>query len=159
MIRIVEDYGGTVEKNTGDGLMAYFEDGGGDPPAIGSKRAVACALTMLRTNDEGIAPVLMATRVDRIRFRIGIDYGAVTIANVGVARRFGSIVAVGTSANIASKMLAVAEPGQIVVGEDVVRQLPQDWMRFCHPLEIQTGYSYRTGDTYRFFEYTGRWTD
>ena len=26
MTRIAEDYGGTVEKNTGDGLMAYFED-------------------------------------------------------------------------------------------------------------------------------------
>jgi site-specific recombinase XerD len=38
--------GDTVEKNTGDGLMAYFEDGGqqGEP---GSKRAVACALTMM----------------------------------------------------------------------------------------------------------------
>ena len=31
MVRIAEDYGGTVEKNTGDGLMAYFEDGGGTP--------------------------------------------------------------------------------------------------------------------------------
>ena len=27
MIRIVNDYGGSVEKNTGDGLMAYFEPG------------------------------------------------------------------------------------------------------------------------------------
>ena len=25
LVRIVEEYGGTVEKNTGDGLMAYFE--------------------------------------------------------------------------------------------------------------------------------------
>src|SRR3989442_8645607 len=30
LIRIAEDYGGTVEKNTGDGLMVYFEDGGGN---------------------------------------------------------------------------------------------------------------------------------
>lgn len=39
MIRIAEDYGGTVEKNTGDGLMAYFEDAGGNPPEVGTKRA------------------------------------------------------------------------------------------------------------------------
>jgi len=32
MIRIVEDYGGAVEKNTGDGLMAYFEDRAADDP-------------------------------------------------------------------------------------------------------------------------------
>ena len=27
MIRVVGDYGGTVEKNTGDGIMAYFAQG------------------------------------------------------------------------------------------------------------------------------------
>jgi adenylate cyclase len=31
MIKIAEEYGGTVEKNTGDGLMAYFEDNSGEP--------------------------------------------------------------------------------------------------------------------------------
>ncbi|MBI3038010.1 adenylate/guanylate cyclase domain-containing protein [bacterium] len=30
MVRIAEDFGGTVEKNTGDGLMAYFEDTSSD---------------------------------------------------------------------------------------------------------------------------------
>ena len=29
MIRISEEYGGNVEKNTGDGLMIYFNDGEG----------------------------------------------------------------------------------------------------------------------------------
>jgi adenylate cyclase len=41
MIKIAEDYGGTVEKNTGDGLMAYFEDDGGIPKEGGCKRAIA----------------------------------------------------------------------------------------------------------------------
>ena len=54
MIRISEDYGGTVEKNTGDGLMAYFEDGGGTPPENGAKRAVSCALTMMHTSNVAI---------------------------------------------------------------------------------------------------------
>jgi class 3 adenylate cyclase len=30
MTRVAEEYGGTVEKNTGDDLMAYFEDNSGD---------------------------------------------------------------------------------------------------------------------------------
>lgn len=51
MIKIAEEYGGTVEKNTGDGLMAYFEDGAGNPPERGAKRAVACALTMMAANE------------------------------------------------------------------------------------------------------------
>lgn len=50
MIRIAEDYGGTVEKNTGDGLMAYFEDTSEHVEESGSKRAIAAALTMFHIN-------------------------------------------------------------------------------------------------------------
>src|SRR5262249_843531 len=50
MMKIAEDYGGTVEKNTGDGLMAYFEDGGYDDNH-GTKRALAAALTMMASNE------------------------------------------------------------------------------------------------------------
>src|SRR6266487_5120035 len=64
MIRVVEDYGGAVEKNTGDGLMAYFEDQPGDESGGNSaKRAVACALTMTAANDSLISPILRATGV------------------------------------------------------------------------------------------------
>jgi len=56
MIRIIEDLGGTVEKNTGDGLMAYFEDA--DYPDNGSTRAVSAALHMMRANQHLISPRL-----------------------------------------------------------------------------------------------------
>jgi class 3 adenylate cyclase len=63
MIRICEEYGGTVEKNTGDGLMAYFEDNAGDPPETGCKRSVAAALTMLYVTQQAINPVLTNSNV------------------------------------------------------------------------------------------------
>jgi adenylate cyclase len=63
MIKIAEDYGGTVEKNTGDGLMAYFEDNGTES---GTKRAIACGLTMMAANQHLIRPVLTATPVPEI---------------------------------------------------------------------------------------------
>jgi class 3 adenylate cyclase len=43
MIKVAEDYGGNIEKNTGDGLMVYFNDGEGSPAEKGAKRAVAAA--------------------------------------------------------------------------------------------------------------------
>lgn len=70
MIRLVEDYGGAVEKNTGDGLMAYFEDQPGDDRgAISVKRAIACALTMAAANEFLISPILRATDVPPLEFR------------------------------------------------------------------------------------------
>ena len=106
IVRIAEDYGGTVEKNTGDGLMAYFEDSTADE---GSKRAVACALTMLNTNVSLIAPLLATANIAPIQFRVAIDHGPATIGRLGAARRFNAIVAVGTVANVASKMLSFAQ--------------------------------------------------
>jgi adenylate cyclase len=62
MIRVCEEYGGTVEKNTGDGLMAYFEDNSGDPPETGCKRAVAAALSMLYVTNNAIKPTNRISR-------------------------------------------------------------------------------------------------
>ena len=93
--------------------MAYFQDG---PDLPATKRAVACALTMMRANDRLIRPILVASTIVPIAFRISIDYGPVTIARLGAAQRFNAYVAIGATANFASKMLAHAKPGEIRVG-------------------------------------------
>lgn len=160
MIKIAENYGGTVEKNTGDGLMAYFEDGRGDPPEKGTKRALASALTMMATNEYLIKPILVATPVDEIKFRVTIDYGPVTIARLGAAQRFNANVAIGATANFASKMLTLAEPGDIVIGELAMRQLPIDWqILYTELLTTQTGWTYKADSRpYPAYRYTGRWS-
>lgn len=159
MIRIVEDYGGTVEKNTGDGLMAYFEDNAGTPPEAGAKRAVACALTMMYVSRQVVNPILRASSVQEIQFRVGVDYGAVTIAEVGAAQRFHGLVAIGTRANVACKMLDVAKADEIIIGESVVRQLPTAWAQWYELALVATGWTYRhTGLPYCFYRYTGRWS-
>ena len=158
MIRIAEDYGGTVEKNTGDGLMAYFEDGGGTPAESGAKRAVACALTMMDTTARIINPVLRSSGVQEIEFRVGIDCGTVTVARIGAAKRFGSLVAIGTTANVACKMLDVAEAGEILIGAHAYHRLPPFWQGWCRLRTLQTGWIYRlTGLPYPFYQYTARW--
>lgn len=160
MIRIAEDYGGTVEKNTGDGLMAYFEDNGGDPPERGSKRAVSCALTMIAAREHLISPILDASGFEPFSFRVSIDYGTVTIANLGAARGFKSYVAIGTTANFASKMLRNAGGQEIVIGQSARDQLPLDWqIQYTQAHPEATGWFYRaTGLPYLLYKYTGRWS-
>lgn len=158
MVRLAEDYGGTVEKNTGDGLMAYFEDRGGTPAEDGCKRAVACALTMMHANMNLINPIITGSGSEAIQFRVCIDYGPVTIARLGAAGRFGALVAVGTTSNVASKMLADAGPGEILLGENVVKRLPSAWSGWWSLKKADTGWLYTSSNTpYRFFLYTGRW--
>lgn len=160
MIRIAEEYGGNVEKNTGDGLMIYYNDGEGTPAEKGTKRAVASALTMFAANDILIKPILRATPTKEIDFRVSIDHGFVTIARIGPPRRFNSNAAIGATANFASKMLKHAKAGDIVVGESARNQLPVDWQKnWTELLQIDTGWHYKlSGKPYSIYRYFGRWS-
>jgi len=160
MVKIAEDYGGFVEKNTGDGLLAYFEDGRGDPPERGTKRALACALTMFATNEHYVTPILRNSSIAPLAFRLSIDYGPVTIARLGAPRRFNSIVAIGTTANFAAKMLAHAKPGEIVLGEQGRLQLPLSWQsKFTELAVFSSGWNYvLTQAPYPLYRYNGRWS-
>lgn len=159
MIKISEEYGGNVEKNTGDGLMIYFNDGEGNPIESGAKRALSCALTMLATTEFLINPILVASSVEKIDFRVSIDYGEVTIAKIGSPRRFSANTAIGSTANFASKMMRHAGRNEIVIGASVREKLPQDWqLNFTSPIAEPTGWSYiATGAPYVLYKYTGRW--
>lgn len=160
MIKIIEDYGGTVEKNTGDGLMAYFEDSGYS--SNGETRAVAAAMMMNKSHRELIAPQLASERLAPIEFRIGIDSGFVTVAEVGASRGFHGIVAIGITANIASKILDVAKSGEIVIGSWVAQHLPAEWGSLIKPHTPQTGIQVTRRDAppepYPFFKFDGYWT-
>ena len=158
-IRIVEDFGGTVEKNTGDGFMAYFGASAGGATSI-PQTAVAAALTIFAAADRLLNPVLAELGLVPIDFRICIDHGAITVARIGAAQRFGGIVAIGTTANVAAKMLALAEPNTLLLGDRAALALPLDWQVSWVRLERQqTGWHYREdGSHYPFWRYTGRWT-
>lgn len=159
MIKIAEDYGGTVEKNTGDGLMAYFEDGTSTPPENGPHRAVACALTMMAASEYLLNPILTRSGIEPIQFRVCIDSGNVTVAKLGAARRFNAIVAIGTTANIASKMLSTAKAGQILLGENVKAKLPLEWQVSWVKLHTyKTGWVFRVNQLpYSFYLFDGHW--
>lgn len=157
MVHIVEDFGGVVEKNTGDGLMAYFVNSG-DWDGDVRQRAVAAAMTMFQAADSFINPVLLATPVDPVHFRVCIDHGNVTIARMGARRRFNNIVAVGTTANIACKMLARADSNTLLLGEGMLEGLPRGWWQYVTLHEHETGWIWRsTQEPYRFWKFTGRW--
>ena len=155
MFRVVKDYDGVVEKNTGDGLMAYFAD---SADGNGAERAVACALTMMTSNAELTAHVLKTTTP--IEFRVAIDYGPITVAQIGAPKLFGSIVAIGITANIANKMLRFAKAGQIVIGQQVGFALPEGWKERCWVFEGETGFVYiASGTKYPFYLFDASWVE
>lgn len=157
MIRIVEDHGGVVEKNTGDGLMCYFTKRTFVQDSA-QKRAVSAAMTMVHTNEKLINPILVASGIAPIKFRIGIDHGDVSIARLGAAKRFNHIVAIGSAANRACKMLGFADDDEILLGDNVLSEIPANWVYHATPKTDETGWTFvETGAPYKFWSFGGRW--
>jgi len=106
----VHRYEGTINQFLGDGVMALF----GAPIAHEdhAQRALSAALAIQRD----LAPV--RDDVHRLhgvefRLRIGINTGLVVVGAIGRDLRM-DYTAVGDTTNLASRMLNVGQPGQIV---------------------------------------------
>jgi adenylate cyclase len=157
MIRILSDYGGEVEKNTGDGLLAYFDVQTGENEAETCKRAISCGLTMRLCTKDLINPVL-SEPLPQVKFRIGLDFGGITVAKIGSPKIFNSRAAIGSTANIAAKMLAHGGPDDFVIGNDVRKRLPPGWIEHAQFLTPASGFVYvATGEAYCLYRYTGVW--
>ena len=139
MLSIVHDFGGRYEKNTGDGLMAYF---GGDEKTVQDKikPAVEAAVIMHYVNDQILSPWLKGAGIEPVSFRIGIDYGPVTIARVGIHGEKSSRVAIGTPANIANKLMNRIPNGGVCIGDTVRLNLPHNWAAQCRQCTEPSGF-------------------
>ena len=109
VVPAIERGGGVVEHFAGDGVLASFNTADDQPDH--PSRASATALAII---DAG-GP-LAATHADWPIFRAGVNTGPVIVGNVGAAGR-RSFTVIGDTTNVASRLLALGEPGQVVVAE------------------------------------------
>jgi class 3 adenylate cyclase/transcriptional regulator with GAF, ATPase, and Fis domain len=113
--QVIHKHGGTLERFVGDGVMVIFNDPVPLPnPAL---HAVQMALEM-RT--------VIGALIDKWRrmghdlgFGIGIAHGYATLGTIGFEGRF-DYAAIGTVANVASRLCDEARPGQILISPRVL---------------------------------------
>jgi class 3 adenylate cyclase/tetratricopeptide (TPR) repeat protein len=115
LIHKVNDFGGTVNELTGDGIMALF----GAPVAIedAPQRAIRTALSIQKEMTRFSESISIETGLPAIRMRIGIHSGPVVVGTVGNDLRV-DFKAVGDTVNLASRVQNLAEPGTTCVTED-----------------------------------------
>ena len=107
--REIEARGGTVEKFSGDAVMAVF----GLPQAHEDdpERAVRAALA-IRDGLAAIADDAQARHGINVQARIGIESGEVVVGDPFG----GATMATGDAMNVAARLEQQAEPGEIVIG-------------------------------------------
>jgi class 3 adenylate cyclase len=113
---VVLRYGGTVDKFTGDGIMALF----GAPMAL-EDHAVRACLAALQIQHEAAR---LATDVERrdgraLQLRVGLNSGLVIAGEIG-SESLG-YTAVGEQVGLAQRMESVAPPGWVMLSESTAR--------------------------------------
>src|SRR5882672_5108656 len=106
----VHGYEGTVNQFLGDGVMALF----GAPIAHEdhAQRALGAALS-IQANLKPLAEDIKRAHGIEFRMRMGINTGPVVVGAIGRDLRM-DYTAVGDTTNLAARLLAIAQPGQIV---------------------------------------------
>jgi class 3 adenylate cyclase len=113
---VVQRYGGTVDKFTGDGIMAVF----GAPVAL-EDHAVRACLAALGIHEE--TKWLAADVQDRdgvdLQLRVGLNSGQVIAGEIGSGAL--GYTAVGEQVGLAQRMESVAPPGGVMLSASTAR--------------------------------------
>ncbi len=118
----VRKFGGTVDKFTGDGIMALF----GAPVAQEDHARRACHAAWHLTQAIGVyADELRQTRAVELHVRLGLNSGEVVVGRVGHDLTLDP-TALGHAVGLAQRMEAMAEPGKTYVSESTAR-LVEGW--------------------------------
>ena len=113
---VVRRYGGTVDKFTGDGIMAVF----GAPIAYEDHAARAC-LAALGIQEQMTALTASVERRDGVdlRLRIGLNSGQVIAGEVGSTAL--GYTTIGEHVGLAQRMESVAPPGGVMLSASTAR--------------------------------------
>jgi class 3 adenylate cyclase len=113
---VVKRYGGTVDKFTGDGIMAVF----GAPTALEDHAIRACMAALDIQHETGHLAVEVKRRDNVVlQLRIGLNSGQVIAGEIG-SGPYG-YTAVGEQVGIAQRMESVAPPGEVLLSTSTAR--------------------------------------
>jgi class 3 adenylate cyclase/tetratricopeptide (TPR) repeat protein len=121
----VHHYEGTVNQFLGDGVMALF----GAPIAHEDHAERACrAALAIRRELEPVREDVQRRFGRDFRMRIGINTGLVVVGAIGRDLRM-DYTAVGDTTNLAARLMALAQPGQIIASR-YTEHLRRDFFLF-----------------------------
>jgi adenylate cyclase len=110
-------YGGYVFKFEGDAVILLFP--AEQDVAKACENALKCSTTILEIIKEVINPIFKAHHLPEITVRIGSTYGYALVVLYGNSLEKAHIDIIGSSISLASKIVSIAKPNQVLVGEPI----------------------------------------
>jgi class 3 adenylate cyclase len=113
---VVQRFGGTVDKFTGDGIMAVF----GAPTALEDHAFRACLAALdIQDETEGFAAELESRDGVTLQLRVGLNSGQVIAGEIGSGPL--GYTAVGEQVGMAQRMESVSPPGAVMLSASTAR--------------------------------------
>jgi adenylate cyclase len=120
---VVQRYGGTVDKFTGDGIMALF----GAPMALEDHAFRACLAALgMQEEAQRLAGEVESRDGVELLLRVGLNSGEVIAGEIG-SGPFG-YTAMGEHVGMAQRMESVAPPGGVMLSESTARLVENSTM-------------------------------
>ncbi len=129
MTKAVFTYGGTVDKFTGDGMMALFN--APLPHPLHTLQAVRAALRMQTQILDSDTPVDAIS----LHYGIGIHTGKAIVGNIGSQQRL-EYTAIGDTVNLAARLQKMAKGGQILISKGAYEYV-EKWVKVKEIGEFQ----------------------
>jgi adenylate cyclase len=164
---VVSAYGGYVLKYLGDAILAFFVVPDKSSSYIPCTNAVYCARSMIRAVKEGLNIILSQEGYPELEVRVGIDVGENVVVQYGwgvhslvvdgkqITIRKARHDILGYTISMASKITGLAQPNQIVIGQDVYEALDKyqkDVFKLLPtPPETWSYASSKTGNLYSLY--------
>ena len=123
MVHAVHKHEGTVDKFIGDGMMVLFGAPRKSEDACGD--AVQCALAMMSELDQ-LNVEFSREGLPTLTIGIGINYGTVTVGNIGSSERH-NYSAIGDAVNVAARVEGLTKDlgRKIIITESVVSRIEE----------------------------------
>jgi adenylate cyclase len=115
VVPVVAAEDGMIERFAGDAVLVVFNAAVDQPDH--AERAARAALAFVDASE-----AVAHGRPEWPRFRVGVNSGPAVIGNVGALEQ-RSFTAIGDTTNLAARLQAQAEPGQVVIGGTTAAEL------------------------------------
>lgn len=161
-MELVRDYDGYFEKNTGDGILAYFGAGEDDEDAVENLLEYLATVRWVLANQ--INPVLKDEGIEIVTISAGATYsGGSYISRIGV-HSMNRRTAVGHPANSAAKLEDIADQDDFYVNEGINTYSDSEdgWGQYVYRVERHEGFTWGSEakgyDPADYYKFTGIWT-
>lgn len=163
VLEVAREMGGAFEKNTGDGILVYFgSDEDDDAIAHDVLEYLATVKTVLA---DYVNPTLTDYGVETITIKAGASMGTIYISRIG-AYGLNRRTAVGTTANVASKLEDRADSNEYFVNHGIHKHANEGSSRWAKYLYDQGRFeNNRWGsdasgwEDAHYYDFRGGWGD